>query len=300
MAILTGIARLLIEEHMRRPFTGHLLQLGRQEILFKRDDLARIMRTCGMPAERLKPGGQDLDDIAFFSIFDFDSISAADVSVEMTAEVVHDLNSADVSPAHRGRFDVIFDGGTMEHVFHAPNLFAAIHALLAENGRIVHNTPASNSIDHGFYSFSPCLYHEYYKTNGYRIETAYLLDYGSRYLPIRMTAYNYDPPLRRSWLDMRRPSHVHYNFFVARKQLGATFGRVPQQSFYEAIWTEASGGATQAAQDMRVGLADRLISIVKASPGVDRFVRRYGLPLLRLHDTWSARRALQRVARRIT
>lgn len=114
----------------------------------------------------------------------------------------------------------------MEHVFHAPNVLASVHEFLSVNGRAIHNTPASNSIDHGFYSFSPCLYHEYYTANGYEIETAYLLDYGTRYLPVRMTAYPYKPPLRRSWLDMRRNGHVHYSFFIARKLPGATQGRI--------------------------------------------------------------------------
>lgn len=299
MAILSGIARLLIEEHAKRPFTGRLLQLGRQEIMFTRADLRRIMALCGMPADRLRDGLPQLTDEEFFGIFSFDAIEVSDVSTDMKAGVVHDLNSAEVDPVHRGRFDVIFDGGTMEHVFHAPNVFAAIHGFLAESGRIIHNTPASNSIDHGFYSFSPCLYHEYYTANGYEIETAYLLDYGTRYLPIRMTAFAYTPPLRRSWLDARRPGHVHYNYFVATKTARSTAGRVPQQSFYEGVWAEASG-VRQGSEGGGVrSTAGSLKALIKSFPIVEGMVRRYGMPIIRFHDTWSARRALARNARRI-
>jgi hypothetical protein len=299
MAILSGIARLLIEEHAKRPFTGRLLQLGRQEIMFTRDDLRRIMGLCGVSADRLRDGPPRLTDEEFFGIFAFDAIEVSDVSTDMKAGVVHDLNSADVAQPHRGRFDVIFDGGTMEHVFHAPNVFAAIHAFLAENGRIIHNTPASNSIDHGFYSFSPCLYHEYYTANGYRIDTAYLLDYGTRYLPIRMTAFPYTPPLRRSWLDARRPGHVHYNYFVASKTAHATAGCVPQQSFYEGVWKEAEAGGDRRVVAAASGSGERLKAMIKAMPALEGLLRRHGLPLLRLHDTWSARRAMNRTARRI-
>lgn len=303
MGILSGIARLLIEEHQRRPFQGRLLQLGRQEIMFSRKRCAQLIKETGLvPSDRStyrESSNEEISDTEFFSLFGVDSIEALDATADVAASVVHDLNVAEVPEQYRGKFDVIFDGGTMEHVFHAPNMLTAIHNLLAPGGRIIHNTPASNAVDHGFYSFSPCLYYEYYSKSGYELNTAYLIDYGTRLLPIRMTAYPYLPPLSRSALDGRLGGHVHYNYVVATKREGAQAGQIPQQSFYQDIWDEAAAGSGTPTTKPAVDLTASLKNTVKSSPFLNRIVRTYGHPVIRYLDRRQARRYLRARGRRL-
>ena len=40
--------------------------------------------------------------------------------------------------------DLVIDGGTIEHVFHIPNVLQNFHELLNINGRIIHFTKAIN------------------------------------------------------------------------------------------------------------------------------------------------------------
>lgn len=271
--------------------------------MFPRARLAGLIRETGLvPSSRStfsEDGAGEISDTEFFGLFGVDSIEALDATADVAASVVHDLNVAEVAEQYRGKFDVIFDGGTMEHVFHAPNMLAAIHNLLAPGGRIIHNTPASNAVDHGFYSFSPCLYYEYYTKSGYELNTVYLIDYGTRLLPIRMTAYPYLPPLSRSALDGRLIGHVHYNYVVATKREGAQAGQIPQQSFYQDIWDDAAAGSAVPASKPAAGVSESLKSAIKSSPILNRLVRTYGHPLIRYMDRRQSRQYLRSRARRL-
>src|SRR5260221_4574216 len=288
MGILRGIASLMIEEHQVRRFGGRLLQLGRQEIFFSAIDLARIAARRGFTphnaavhaaiADRRRP----LTDLEFFGSFGFAEVAAADYSDFDGAELVYDMNRDDLPDAHRGAYDCVVDGGTMEHVFHAPNFLKNVFGLLRVGGRVIHVSPASNAVDHGFYSFSPCLFYEFYKANGWRIDACKLLNFGSRLLPIRMTAYDYAPPIPRTVLDGYLAGTVHYNFFVATKTPEARGDLVPQQNFYQDLWdgTSPGAGAVRRASPARA-LIGAAKTMIKRHPGIERAARSYALPFLR-------------------
>jgi len=77
------------------------------------------------------------------------------------------------------QYDVIYDGGTLEHIFNAPQALKTIHGLLKQDGIIVHGSPSHNHVDHGFYMFSPTFFWDYYSANKYNILTSYLFQYSS-------------------------------------------------------------------------------------------------------------------------
>jgi hypothetical protein len=304
MGILRGVAALMLDEHLVRPFGGRLLQLGRQEIFFNAAELTHIAMRRGFTLanqaeiaaidDRRRP----LTDREFFGSFGFAKIAAADYSDFDDAELVYDMNRDDLPDAHRAAYDCIVDGGTMEHVFHVPNFLNNVFGLLGVGGRVVHVCPASNAVDHGFYSFSPCLFHEFYTANGWRIDGCKLLNFGSKLLPIRMTAYDYVPPLPREVLDGYLPGTVHYTFFVATKTAQSRGDAIPQQRFYQELWDGAPDNGAGAG-GVAGGLLGACKAAIKRNPALERAVRRYGLPLLRAARIVQARRQLGRVARRV-
>jgi SAM-dependent methyltransferase len=306
VGILRGIAGLMIEEHKLRPFRGKLLQLGRQEIFFSATDLARIAAQRDFtPANQaavqaIADKRRPLTDLEFFASFGFDHIAASDYSDFDDAELVYDMNRDDLPAPHRDAYDCIVDGGTMEHVFHAPNFLKNVFGLLRVGGRVIHVSPASNAVDHGFYSFSPCLFYEFYKANGWRIDACKLLNFGSRLLPIRMTAYDYAPPIPRTVLDGYLAGTVHYNFFVATKTPEARGDLVPQQNFYQDLWdgTSPGSGAVRRASPARA-LIGAAKTMIKRHPGIERAARSYALPFLRAARILQARRHLGRVGRKV-
>jgi SAM-dependent methyltransferase len=303
MGILRGIASLMIEEHQARPFGGRLLQLGRQEIFFSAPELARVAARRGfVPANQaaldaIDDARRPLTDREFFASFGFAEIAATDYSAFDDAELVYDMNRDDLPREHRAAYDCVVDGGTMEHVFHVPNFLANVFNLLKVGGRVVHVCPASNAVDHGFYSFSPCLFYEFYQANGWRIDGCKLLNFGTRLLPIRMTAYDYVPPLPREALDGYLPGTVHYTFFAATKTPEARGDAIPQQRFYQDLWDGASDGGAASAPGG--GLVGACKAAIKQNPALERAARRYGLPVLRAARIVQARRRLGRVARRV-
>lgn len=86
---------------------------------------------------------------------------------------MRDLNSPDVPDEYRERYDYILDGWTLEHVFNLPNALEAVFKMLKVGVTFFLDSPAYDGINHGFYNISPCLYHEYFSVNKYRINSIY-------------------------------------------------------------------------------------------------------------------------------
>jgi SAM-dependent methyltransferase len=180
MAIDRGTARLLLSEHAKRPFRGSILELGRQTILLNESQLRAWAKQAGanlrfdlgkaQAHDQSQPelvNGQ-FDDNRFFHSLGFDQVTSCDVSPYENATLIADLNQP-VPREWHDQFDVIFNGGTMEHVFNAPLVLANIHAMLKVGGRAIHIAPSSNMLDHGFYSFSPTFFADYYLANRYQL-----------------------------------------------------------------------------------------------------------------------------------
>jgi len=302
MAILTGKAEMLIEHHVTHPFGGRLLQLGRQEMMFSVATLRALLQKYRCQAHneaelrRVPDPHRPATDKEFFGAFGFDVIDALDVSDFSGANVIYDMNS-ETPPTQINPYDCVYDGGTMEHVFHVPNFLRNIYHLLAEGGRIIHVNPASNSVEHGFYSFSPCLYHDYYSANEFRIEAAKLLDLGTRLRGVRITAYNCLPPIDRTLVDGYLRGNIHYVFFVATKTSTSKCGVIPQQGFYESVWRQETLGQNRGST-AQTGSLDRIKAAIKARPVLDRLIRKYATPLIRIRHIILCRRMLASIARR--
>ena len=84
--------------------------------------------------------------------------------------VLHDL-SEPVSPDLHGRYDVVIDGGSLEHVFNFPVAIASCMQMVRPGGSLFVFSMANNHMGHGFYQFSPELFYRVFsRDNGYEIE----------------------------------------------------------------------------------------------------------------------------------
>ena len=234
MGIGRAAIALLLEEVVVRPFSGRLATLGRQTISATDQEVARQFARFGLSPASTKEG--PLDDQKVFRMMGFTSVESIDYSDFEGATHILDLNTDEISPALVGRFDVVLDSGTIEHVFHIPNALKNVLTLTREGGRVIFLSPSSNHVDHGFYMFSPTLFMDYLVTNGLRIEKLYFIRYASN-SRAPWKAYAYD---RESWRTFEigaldgRPYMV---FVVATRVPGSTIGRIPQQSFYRERWS---------------------------------------------------------------
>jgi hypothetical protein len=107
------------------------------------------------------------------------SVTAMDASPYEGAQIIHDLNEP-VPPDMRNRFDCIFDGGTIEHVYDVPATFRNVAAMLKVGGLFLLCDGANNFLGHGLYQFSPeLLWRAFSREAGFRIELMQLVDESS-------------------------------------------------------------------------------------------------------------------------
>lgn len=104
-----------------------------------------------------------VDAYVFFKMFGFVEVHAVDVMPYEGADIIFDLNRDDALPDDLyEKFDLVIDGGTLEHVFNVNNAIRNMSYMVKENGYIFHLVPAAGLVNHGFYSISPTFFLDYY------------------------------------------------------------------------------------------------------------------------------------------
>lgn len=245
MGISRATARLLLREYARMPFAGSVLQLGRQDVFLAESQLREDVLSLGLKPQSIskewnsEAGTENdlgcLSDRRFFRLLGFDKVLSCDVSAYEDAEILLDLNQP-VPPSLYEHFDLVFNGGTTEHVFNVPTVLSNVHSLLKVGGRAIHVVPASNLVDHGFYSFSPTFFCDYYHANNYQVSYIYLFtcfDWTSKW-----TVYEYAPGrLDDKWGKIANSKKMGI-FCVVQKTSDSRCDIVPSQSYYQRLWLE--------------------------------------------------------------
>jgi SAM-dependent methyltransferase len=231
MGLARGAIALLMEEAVRQPFTGQIGTLGKQTILIDAREAARLSEKFGVKPGVSAAAGKSFDDQTLLKGIGFSEVHSIDYSNYEGATHTLDLNSGDLPTEFHESYDVILDSGTLEHVFHIPNVLKNIFQMLKPGGRVIFLAPSSNHVDHGFYMFSPTFFSDYYAANGFRVETACVVRYNLD-LSQLWDVYDYRPG---TWLDLsmggldERPYAI---FFIATKVPGARWDAIPQQGYY--------------------------------------------------------------------
>ena len=261
MGISLSAAKMLMEVGKPEGFSGSVLQLGRQNLYFGSEDLERAADRMGF---RLRPADPEplvgnkflpeaplvVGDRFFFKALGFDEVHSCDASDFEDPSFVFDLNSETLPPDRKNSYDLVVDGGTLEHVFHLPNALKNIVGFLKPGAMIVHMAPVHNYFEHGFYCFNPTLFHDYYSANGFEIISSHLVRSGRdaraklsqrvNLLPAQVEFRHY---CQAGSLD----DNCYSIFFVARKKGACDGAIIPQQSAYLDAW----------AGDMRDGESGR-------------------------------------------
>ena len=148
------------------------------------------------------------------------SHAAIDVISHYGTEIIHDLNMP-IADSLRDKFDIAFDGGTMEHCFNPAQVLINMVNMTSRNGYVFHISPMTYT-NHGFYNFNPCLFHEFYSANGFHTT---LMSQGMIYgdTPIKPIPHTAEYPL---------PPKNSLLFFTARKEQEVVKIKYPIQGIY--------------------------------------------------------------------
>lgn len=216
---------------------GTTLMLGRQGVHISEDTASDEYR-CAIELLHQYNSTVSLNDLRGdgFSdrIFEFlgsSSVVSMDVSAYEGAELIHDLNQP-VGPDLMNRFDCIFDGGTLEHVFDIPQAFRNVGDMLKVGGLFLSSNGANNFLGHGFYQFSPeLMWRAFSLENGFQIELMQLVDESLSPKP-----YHVEDPAVLGRRDEPRTTNGCTLLQLAARKVRNTTGGAVQQSDYAAVW----------------------------------------------------------------
>jgi hypothetical protein len=195
-----------------------ILTLGVQDCYFEYDILINFLERHGFSYRKISEDqvqkntgfnnsevlknmySKNIHQNALFNVLGFNenNIESMDIMADEGAGIICDL-SHPIPSSLLDRFDIIFDGGTCEHIFGFNVAIANVIAMTRVGGMVVHAVPA-DMIAHGLVNFSAEIFDIAYRANGF--ETTFLryifmphLDrvamnkYYIEYLPSELTVF---------------------------------------------------------------------------------------------------------------
>lgn len=243
MGLSRSAIRVLLHENKRAKLKGRILSLGRQDIFVTRPQLIEIMQEFGLKpvrhADRLlsrkeSEGKREfISDEYLFQAMGFSECRSLDASSYEDADFIFDMNKAETPADLVNQWDIVLDGGAIEHIFHVPNVMANIFRMLKVGGRIIHMAPSSNHMDHGFYMFSPTFFWDYYMANGFDVNVCQIFRYKADWLTGVWEISDYIPGCLTRVSLGGLDNAIYGVILIATKTERSTFGVVPQQGMYE-------------------------------------------------------------------
>lgn len=175
-----------------------------------------------------------------FQALGADEVVSYDYSNYEGATFLHDMN-VPISDMHKEKYNVVFDGGTLEQVLHYLIALKNAMEMVKTGGNLILITPSNNYNGHGFYQFSPDLFFTILEGNGFTIEDISLADKTAEGNYITHKLENVVCDGKRLWHQNINSSGMGSLLYVcARKK-----GKVPDiltcyQANYEVIWGKKS------------------------------------------------------------
>ena len=305
MGLARAAIKLIAETVRCHKISGRALIIGKQDVWGTEEDIIRWLRESGLtpasfePELSRKPDFRRLDfiqDTSLFRLMGFGEAITLDYSDYEGAEIICNLSHPlpDGLLAKTGRFDLIVDAGCLEHIFNVPQVLENYYHLAGDKGVVILIVPSSNLVDHGFYSFSPTLFQDYYSANHWQILRHYFFESYANCNAL-WKIYDYKPGGLVAFAFSGGLGGAAWGVYLAaQKQAGSTCDAEVQQGMFLAAWTKRSAGGnpglTAVAQDgwpavrekLKPYIPRRLIPIlmtieakIKSAGGVSRYLERH-------------------------
>lgn len=175
MALEFEAAKLLKEASDQGALFDKCLTIGRQKFMLSKKEVKNL----GLSFNKLNLKEMNNYSEGFFRALGAKEIDSLDFSKYEGASLVGDLNKP--VKGLDSKFNLIFDGGSLEHIFNFQIAINNYIKMLKVGGRFIGHLPVNNQIGHGFFQFSPELFLRVFsKENGFVIEKAIVIEYGPR------------------------------------------------------------------------------------------------------------------------
>lgn len=216
---------------------GDVVMMGRQDLNVYPAKMRQILSESNYSDQLFAPAAPDTGFAEpVFKSLGARTVASLDASDFEGAEYVHDLNRP-IGENLKQKFDLVYDGGTLEHVFNFPVAIQNCMEMVREGGRFITHTCANNFCGHGFYQFSPELFFNIFsEENGFEVERMILHvvgPYGRWYEVV-------DPRTIRSRVELMNSFPLQLLVLTRRKKIVPLFTKSPQQSDYTPRWSDPS------------------------------------------------------------
>lgn len=161
-----------------------IVEIGAQQLastaLNTPDSLAAVARAFGVEprgfgeAEQVqfeRNGVEILDPSAPFSgpFWEWLGFSYAAIDIDGSpGSIPLDLNFDSTPPNMFGKFNLVTNCGTTEHVANQLNAFKVIHELCAPGGVMIHDLPSQGMMNHGLINYNPKFFWMLARSNDYK------------------------------------------------------------------------------------------------------------------------------------
>ena len=155
------------------PRGGAILELGAQQVYCRgHDDAVRQFiehftgrNDCSRKdVARFADGGY-FGELLTACRFDYRSVDL----INGYNTVLLDLNLHPAPEELRGRFDLVTNFGTTEHLINQLLAMKTVHDVTKPGGIIYHDLPMSGYLKHGYFLYTPVFFNDLAAANGYRI-----------------------------------------------------------------------------------------------------------------------------------
>lgn len=159
------------------------------------------------------------------------SVESFDFSDYEKATHIWDMNIP-IDIKYKNKYDLVFDGGTLEHIFNFPVAIKNAMEMVKVGGHFLSITCCNNFSGHGFYQFSPELFFRIFtKENGFELDSIYISENNNWY---QVT----DPELVKSRVIFKNSKETYIIILAKKIENKDIFSINPYQSDYLAIWGE--------------------------------------------------------------
>lgn len=262
-------ARMLWEARIRGVSFNDTLTVAHQSLCLHPGEVKLLKRAyfTHFPQSDVKPFENynfgDYSDEFLRDFLGIITLTILDYSSYEGADLIQDLNEP-VPQSLWGRFDVVIDGGSLEHVFNFPIAISNLMKILKVGGSIFITTPANNLCGHGFYQFSPeLMFRIFTEENGFELSKIILFEamFPSIELTPNRNVYEvFDPKEVQGRVGLVSKKPVIMIVEAKKNQDNPLFHNYPQQSDYVVLWD------TEKPQSVATGMKRRLKKVINWLP----------------------------------
>lgn len=233
MGLDANSVRFLIAARKQGVQFNRTIMLGRLNLFVPPRLVCDFLTRQGLPTDGVESALKaTVYSEPFFKALGATQVDSIDNAKFEGANHIHDLNQP-IPDNWKEQFNVVCDGGTLEHVFNFPVALRSSMELLKKDGRIFIHTPVNNTSGHGFYQFSPELFYGALSAeNGFEVERLIIHRTG----PYGRWYQVSDSNKIRERVELISFTPIMALVQAKRVEVKPIFEKWPQQAIYADMW----------------------------------------------------------------